>query len=135
MSHYPTVNKLAFKPDVIFTEANLDPCMAKLLQAAMRQAPPLYEDTLVITSATDDTHRTHSLHYVSRAVDIRYTGQRIGGIVVSEDLFHDIAERQERQQRQERQARFWAGRMRQQLGPDYDVLVEGDHIHAEWDPK
>jgi hypothetical protein len=102
--------------------------MVELLRVAMRTAPPLGGGTLVVTSANDSRHKHHSLHYVGRALDIRYTGARMGGIVFPEGYTV-----QQVYDRQRLEARMWAGRMRQQLPPGYDVVVEGNHIHAERD--
>lgn len=121
---------IVFKDGVFLQEANLDPCMTELLRAAARTAPPLGDDTLVVTSAADGRHSAGSLHYVGRAFDIRTLGDRPGGIKVPDSI-----ELGEGGAYIDRAAHAWAGRMRQQLGPDYDVVVEGNHIHAEWDPK
>ena len=128
MNHYPTVTSVAFKGDVRLTEACLDPCMTELLRVAMRTAPELGQDTLVVTSANDSGHKAHSMHYVGRALDIRYTGKRMGGIALPGVVLHAARMEQQRQA-----ARMWAGRMRQQLPEGYDVVVEGNHIHAERD--
>jgi hypothetical protein len=125
-NHYPSVRAIAFKDDVLLdvllTDANLDPCMIGALRAAMRTAPQLHNNIMVITSATDGVHGDGSLHGVGCAFDIRFTGNRTGGI----NCAHE---------HQEPQAVAWAHRMKQQLGPDYDVVVEADHLHVEWDPK
>ena len=129
-NHYQTVNRVAFKPDVCFTDPCLDPCMVYLLRVARRTAPPLVQDTLVVTSANDSKHSGHSLHYVGRALDIRYTGVRVGGITPRITTAGGSQEEE-----QNRAARFWVGRMQQQLGPDYDVVLEGNHIHVERDSR
>ena len=129
-NHYQTVNRVAFKPGVCLTDPCLDPCMVNLLRVAMRTAPPLVQDTLVVTSANDSKHSAYSLHYVGRALDIRYTEVRIGGIAPRMTTAGGS-----QAEEQERAARFWMGRMQQQLGPDYDVVVEANHIHVEWDTR
>lgn len=129
-NHYQTANRVAFKPDVCLTDPCLDPCMVHLLRVAMRTAPPLCFDTMVITSANDSEHSAHSLHYVGRALDIRFLGERPGAIKPRITVAGGSQEEEQR-----RGARFWVGRMRQQLGPHYDVVLEGNHIHAEYDPK
>lgn len=130
-NHYPTVNRVAFKEGVRLTDACLDSPMVGVLRVAMRTAPPLGEACLVVTSANDSTHGGHSLHYVGRAFDIRYTGQRIGGVVNPTTW----APEQNQQEYQGAVAKVWAGRMRQQLGKRFDVVVEGNHIHVEWDER
>ena len=62
---------------------------------------------LVVTSVTDGSHMSGSLHHAGLAVDIRlpiYDTPR----VVSE--------------------------LKQSLGAEYDVVLELDHIHIEYDP-
>lgn len=67
---------------------------------------------LVITCVTDShEHKPKSLHNVGQAADIR-----------TRDLLPG-------------EAQSIASKMREALGPDYDVVVEGTHIHLEFDPK
>lgn len=64
---------------------------------------------LVITSALEGVHMKNSLHYVGLAVDIRlpYTQEALNcQFVKTLQLF---------------------------LGKDFDVVLEGDHIHIEFD--
>ena len=62
---------------------------------------------MVVTSVRDGKHKEHSLHYVGQAVDLRTRD------------FTDM----------------WAHYLRNALGKDWDVVVESDHIHVEYDPK
>lgn len=64
----------------------------------------------VITSAKDGKHSEKSLHYQGLALDLRTWN--LGG--------------------REAQA---AGEIRRTLGPEYDVVLEKDHLHIEWDPE
>lgn len=66
------------------------------------------EDELVITSTYEGTHGAGSLHYSNDAVDIR-----------EEHFTGDIT----------------AKRIKKALGSSFDVVLEGDHIHIEYDPK
>lgn len=66
---------------------------------------------LTITSCTDGKHSPGSKHYVGKAVDFR-----------SMNLTND-------------QVQFAATDLKDRLGTEYDVVVEGDHIHVEHDPK
>ena len=64
---------------------------------------------LTITSANDGTHKPGSKHYDGDAVDLRTWSLP--------DLLG------------------MADQLRQDLGPDYDVVIEQDHLHIEYDPK
>lgn len=65
-------------------------------------------DEAVLTSAGEGTHGVGSLHYANDAVDVRMPKSNAGE--VAQDL-------------------------RRKLGPDFDVVLELDHIHVEYDPK
>src|SRR5689334_8528655 len=64
-----------------------------------------------ITSVCDGVHKTDSLHYVGAAADLRIWS--IGHTDV------DILVRD----------------LRRALGSNFDVVLEVDHIHVEYDPK
>ena len=66
---------------------------------------------LVITSLLDGKHMKGSLHYSGLAVDLRtrHLGPGDRGTVTE--------------------------RLTVALGPEYDVVLENDHIHVEFDPK
>jgi len=63
----------------------------------------------VITSTYEGNHSPGSLHYARQAVDVRLPGRHVLGVLVEE--------------------------LKARLGRDYDVVVEPDHIHVEYDPK
>lgn len=66
---------------------------------------------VVVTSITDGKHGENSLHYKGQAVDIRirdYLTETLGAVV---------------------------NMCKESLGSDYDVVLEKDHIHVEYDPK
>ncbi|HWR51224.1 MAG TPA: hypothetical protein VN428_08965 [Bryobacteraceae bacterium] len=66
---------------------------------------------LVVTACVDGKHSAGSLHYAGQAVDLRT---------------RDLAA----------EARPKLGvRIRECLGEDYDVVLEPDHIHLEFQPK
>lgn len=65
----------------------------------------------VCTSGTDGKHMPTSKHYQAQAVDLRSKH-------VSEEMLPKIVEE-----------------LKGRLGKDYDVILEGDHIHAEYDAK
>lgn len=65
----------------------------------------------VITSGSDGVHGPNSLHYKGKALDLRIN------TIPSEKLQIVLKELK------------WA------LGPQFDVVLERDHIHVEFDPK
>ncbi len=70
-----------------------------------------YGVEFVITSGCEGKHKKNSLHYQGHAIDVR-----------TRDLpYH--------------QRSPCAEEIHRRLDDDYDVLLESDHIHIEWDPK
>ncbi len=75
---------------------------------------------LVITSMNDGTHNAHSarhprsLHYEGRAFDFRLPSRTTGDAGTDAAVKLDLAAA---------------------LGSDFDLVLEGDHFHVEWDPK
>ena len=65
----------------------------------------------VITEATGGHHGVGSLHYVGQAIDLR-----TWGLTGSEQ-------------------RSITDRLKVSLGSQYDVVLESDHIHIEYQPK
>ena len=105
---------LCLKDDVIINGAHFDPVMVRIIDVACETAPMLVRGIVWITSANDSQHMVGSLHFKNRAFDIRI--RNIIGVVQDE-------------------ARLWAERMQVALGDDYDVLLEHDHLHIEFDPE
>ena len=67
-------------------------------------------DRLTITSGTDGVHMAGSKHYSGNAVDLR--------LPQNPSIRADVV-----------------GQLRLRLNRDYDVVLEKDHIHVEFDPK
>jgi hypothetical protein len=65
----------------------------------------------VITSGKDGVHSEKSLHYSGKAFDFRTRH-------VEDDELLKVVKA-----------------LKAQLGPDFDVVLEIDHLHVEWDPK
>jgi len=63
---------------------------------------------LIVTSTYDGYHTPGSLHYANRAYDIR----------VPPDM-----------------KRILCDKIKEALSFDFDVILENDHIHIEYDPK
>jgi hypothetical protein len=75
--------------------------------------------TVEVTSISDGVHGLKSWHYRGFAFDFTvpndFTGQdgrQLGPYT-----------------------RKVAGQLRTELGPDFDVVIEADHVHVEYDPK
>ena len=81
--------------------------LRRKLQVIDTVVAELENDEAVITSTYEGTHSPSSLHYIDEAVDIR-SGEQPFSVI---------------------------GKLKQELGPDFDVVFEGDHIHIEYDPK
>jgi len=97
----------------------------RCLKREIRRALNIIEDVYIniaghesiITSTTEGTHSPSSLHYAGQAVDIALPGAhnmyvRPGG-----------------------STNAVVKKLREMLGKDYDVVLEKDHIHVEYDPK
>jgi hypothetical protein len=70
-----------------------------------------FGNSLVVTSVSDGKHRSDSLHYKGRAVDVRISN--LGSRTLAETI---------------------TGRLKNRLGSRFDVVLETDHIHIEYDP-
>jgi hypothetical protein len=65
----------------------------------------------VITAGVDGKHKPGSLHYAGSAVDLR-----------TRDLSADNLQK-------------FVARLRECLSNDFDVVLETDHVHVEFQPK
>lgn len=81
--------------------------MSSQILLAIIEADRLLGGSLVVTSVSDGKHSAGSLHYVGLAADLRLPADPPG----------------------------FVGRLRAALGDEYDVVLEGDHIHIEFQPK
>jgi len=72
----------------------------------------LYNADLVVTSVIEGSHSRGSLHYTGQAVDLR---------------LHDWLTVQQHEE--------VADEIRKCLTDDYDVVLESNHIHIEYQPK
>jgi len=87
--------------------SRLRPEIRKKLNEIARRVWAIEQKELIITSTYEGSHSEGSLHYANLGVDIR-RGKH--GQEVRDEL-------------------------RDKLGMDYDVILEADHIHIEYDPK
>ena len=70
-----------------------------------------YDKELVITSLVDGRHSPTSLHYAGCAADLRTNFfTRHGAEIIRDEI-------------------------RDKLGTDFDVILESNHIHLEFQPK
>ncbi len=104
------------KDSVHVNGAHFDAVMVRIIDVARATAPMMENGTVWVTSANDSTHMEGSLHFDNRAFDIRT--RNIVGIKAFPQA-----------------ARAWTTRMQNALGDDYDVVLESNHIHVEYDPK
>lgn len=74
---------------------------------AMQAADWLLEGNMVVTSVSEGKHSPGSLHYVGLAFDMRLPGEP-----------HDFVDQ-----------------LQECLGEEFDVVIERDHIHVEYQPK
>lgn len=93
---------LKFKAGVVVPPV----CIIAAAAVNARNALGLLGDT-VITSGNDSKHMRGSLHYRGRALDIRIHGLATADV------------------------HLWAAAIQKRLGPDYQVIVESDHLHVE----
>jgi len=87
--------------------SRLRPTIRKKLNEIARRVWSIEKEELIITSTYEGSHSEGSLHYADLAVDIR---RHKHGTLVRQEL-------------------------RDKLGMDYDIVLEADHIHIEYDPK
>ena len=96
-------------------KANVDPIgvQPELLLAVMianEVCKDLFTE-LVITSMNDSKHSRTSLHYAGAAFDMRTVGHGLMSPELAKTVFKQL---------------------RAALTTDYDVLLEKDHLHIEW---
>ena len=93
------------------------------LDRIMRVAEVAYGEVMgpdfsvVVTSGNDGKHMDTSLHYKNLALDFR-TGHNWDAPLMSEDEARELCEE-----------------LKARLGMGFDVVLEKDHAHVEYDPK
>lgn len=98
------------KPGVTF--ADTMPATTRRMIDAAEYVFGQYNIVPVITSGNDGVHRDGSFHYTGDALDFRRWDADRAGVLPA----------------------VLTG-LRYYLGDDYDVILESDHIHIEFDPN
>lgn len=99
---------MKIKPGVKLDELSPQMVLAAVIVDGVAQA---FGVEAVITSGSDGVHKKTSLHYGGKAFDFR-------------TRFLDPVQ----------QRAFTTG-CKEALGVNYDVVLESDHLHVEYDPK
>lgn len=95
-------------------KAGVEPYRLMILIAAVANVAQtlLYPKEVVITSGIDGVHKEGSKHYSLNAIDVRLNNFPTAK---SKLIFQD--------------------QIKARLGAGYDVVLEPDHLHIEYDPK
>ncbi len=88
----------------------MQPPVVLAIQIAAGVYQEFNQDTLVVTSLCEGHHKRGSAHYSGRAFDLRIWGLDDNLDRVVKKLAND-------------------------LGDEFDVILESDHVHVEYDPK
>jgi len=110
------MNHLLIKEDALIGARHFDDVMIPIWIAILELSPMMVGGEVVVTCGSD-AHTT-GLHPVYRALDVR-----ISNVLAENNLGRNI------------EAHNWASRLERRLGRHYDVVVEDDHIHIEYDLK
>lgn len=119
-------SQIGFKEDVRLDVLAARPEMIAGMFALARVAPVLQDGVMMVTSVIEGEHGQStggdSQHYGSCAFDARYKGRRPGGVDAPDQLHA---------------AHAWVRRARKVMGPGWQVMVHGNHLHAEldWHPS
>lgn len=105
---------MRFKDSTIIL--SMTPAIVAILQAA-EAAYAAIRVPCWVTSGNDGRHMNGSFHYRDRAVDFR-TGHHWQNPLLTQAEAEEVA-----------------AAMRQRLGQDYDVVLESDHLHVEFDVR
>lgn len=88
----------------------LHPALVRVLPVIDALHLARYGKDVVITSGLEGPHKKGSLHFRGLAVDLRTRDYPLSA------------------------ARAFAQELRRGLGEDYNVVLEADHLHVEYDP-
>ena len=82
-----------------------------VIAAAAANVAHVMDVTVYITSGTDGKHMTGSKHYTGEALDLRISN-------LTKPQIHEVV-----------------SRLKIRLGKDFDIVLEKDHIHLEYDKR
>lgn len=99
---------MTLKPGVRITGIKAEALVALMVAESVYRSLG-YEMT--VTSVCEGTHSRGSIHYVGMAFDLRTSN-------LSEQAKHLVRDS-----------------IAEQLGADFDVVLEKDHLHCEFEPK
>lgn len=99
---------LQFKEGVQLT---ITQAVNKILTAGEFVFRTVVNKPCVVTSGSDGQHQEHSKHYTHEALDLRRFHLEAHEVCPIVEALKDT------------------------LGQDFDVVIEGDHFHIEFDPK
>ena len=91
-------------------KAGVSPWGFANILAAVSRTPVAID--IVITSGTEGQHKSGSLHYKGHAADIRTRNFPNPGAI-----------------------RSFMAALKLELGEDYQLILESDHLHVEFDPS
>lgn len=97
---------IRFKGGVVVTKVTI--IVAAVYNAWVEVSAP---GDMWVTSGNDSVHMPDSKHYHDEALDFRTRGLSKAKIAA------------------------WAEVARRRLGRNYDVVIESNHLHVEYDPK
>lgn len=122
----PTPNRLELKAGehgAFVYARHFDDVMAPAWRALLDTSPRTVGDVVVVTGGAE-RHRG-GCHPNGRALDVRIgsAGATLPGTVVARAG-----------RTWEEEVARWAERLRRALGPDFQAVVEADHLHLEHDP-
>jgi hypothetical protein len=98
----------SIKPGVRLTGLQPQAVLAYVIAGSVYDA---FDAPCVMTSAVEGKHKNGSMHVLGCAIDLRTS-------VLPVDRHEPLAMA-----------------LRTSLGSEYDVVLEADHIHIEWQPK
>ncbi|MDI6808950.1 MAG: hypothetical protein QME66_08225 [Candidatus Eisenbacteria bacterium] len=102
------MNRLIVKPGVVLPTMFLEPVL-RIISAVCKHYWASGDPTVRLTSGIEGEHGENSYHYSMCAFDF------------------DVV-----QPKRPTDVQGTYAKIRAELGPEYDVLVEGNHLHVEW---